>query len=457
MRRATQPIPKPAAHAGTGQGASAWRTGSSLSMILGAIVFAGAIIPGPSSRPGLLLAASLILVAAGAVGRAAAVYLSRPAGIRNEYVMSRGLTTQGPGAWPIAAIFMLFYVTHYWFPRTHENLNALMDPLSQLLRTREASIYFSYAALYTFAILVMGVRAWIRYRHSRYHLTRTGVNMGAQLIAAFLIPAFLTAIDEPQKYVNYFWPLSQEDIFPSTVAYMLKPQFKLGVFLLFWSIALSFVGVPLLAFAFGKRWYCSWVCGCGALANTLGDRWRHLSDKRLSAWRFERISIYSVLVLIVTITALLWLGALTGSGFLEAVSAKAATWYGAAIMSVWAGVLGTGLYSLMGTRVWCRFGCPQAAILGILQKRFSRFRITTNGSQCMSCGHCSAYCEMGIDVRWYAQRGQNIVRASCVGCGMCASVCPRGVLRLENGPRNNRFSGSIDPAGSRKGVQNRRE
>ena len=40
---------------------------------------------------------------------------------------------------------------------------------------------------------------------------------------------------------------------------------------------------------------------------------------------------------------------------------------------------------------------------------------------------------MGIDVRWYAQRGQDVVRSSCVGCGVCAAVCPRGVLRLENG------------------------
>ena len=47
---------------------------------------------------------------------------------------------------------------------------------------------------------------------------------------------------------------------------------------------------------------------------------------------------------------------------------------------------------------------------------------------------------MGIDVKWYAQRGQNIVRASCVGCGICSAVCPRGVLRLENGADVNRTS-----------------
>ena len=52
---------------------------------------------------------------------------------------------------------------------------------------------------------------------------------------------------------------------------------------------------------------------------------------------------------------------------------------------------------------------------------------------------------MGIDVRSYAQRQENIVRASCVGCGVCAAVCPRGVLRLEGGPVTVRFEGSDNP------------
>jgi ferredoxin len=53
---------------------------------------------------------------------------------------------------------------------------------------------------------------------------------------------------------------------------------------------------------------------------------------------------------------------------------------------------------------------------------------------------------MGIDVRAYAQRGENVVRASCVGCGVCAAVCPRGVLRLENGSKSGgRYAGSERP------------
>lgn len=81
-----------------------------------------------------------------------------------------------------------------------------------------------------------------------------------------------------------------------------------------------------------------------------------------------------------------------------------------------------------------------AAILGLQQKLFSRFRITTNGGQCISCGNCSTYCEMGIDVRAYAQKGENIIRSSCVGCGVCAAVCPRGVLKLENVNENTRYN-----------------
>ena len=115
------------------------------------------------------------------------------------------------------------------------------------------------------------------------------------------------------------------------------------------------------------------------------------------------------------------------------------SWYGFWIGSIFAGVIGTGFYPILGNRAWCRFGCPLAAYLGLVQRFKSRFRITTNGGQCISCGNCSTYCEMGIDVRSYAQKGQNIVRSSCVGCGVCSAVCPRGVLKLENAPEDGRI------------------
>ena len=107
-------------------------------------------------------------------------------------------------------------------------------------------------------------------------------------------------------------------------------------------------------------------------------------------------------------------------------------WYGFLIGALFSGVIGVGFYPLLGNRVWCRYGCPMAAILGLQQKLFTRFRISSNGGQCIACGNCTTACEMGIDVRAYAMKSESIQRASCVGCGLCASVCPRGVLKLEN-------------------------
>ena len=112
-------------------------------------------------------------------------------------------------------------------------------------------------------------------------------------------------------------------------------------------------------------------------------------------------------------------------------SVSVKTLYAFFVGALLAGVFGTGLYPLLGPRVWCRNFCPMAAFLGLAQK-FGRFHIRVKPGMCISCGNCSTYCEMGIDVRSYAQSDQSFTRAACVGCGMCAHVCPRGVLKLEN-------------------------
>jgi ferredoxin len=46
--------------------------------------------------------------------------------------------------------------------------------------------------------------------------------------------------------------------------------------------------------------------------------------------------------------------------------------------------------------------------MGLQQRLLSKFRITTNGGQCISCGNCSTYCEMGIDVRSYAEKEKTL-------------------------------------------------
>ena len=366
---------------------------------------------------------------------------SRPAGWHPHDLWRRASTSRGTVAWATGLALTGFYVVLYWFPWLLTNLIHALDPFSEGLRHRAADQWFLYGTFYTLAVLVLGGRALWKYRFSRYHLARTTSVMFFQLGFSFLLPGLLLALQQPEYYFSYFWPLKYDYLFPGTVGQLLQGG-GLGVFMVFWGVVLSFVATPVLTYFFGKRWYCSWVCGCGGLAETAGDAYRHLSDKSREAWRWEVRLIYPILGLISLLTALLWLGASGVVPALGVVTGPLGQAYGFVIGSIFSGVVGVGFYPLMGSRVWCRFGCPMAAYLGLLQKHFSRFRISTNGGQCISCGNCSNACEMGIDVKQYAQRGEPIVRASCVGCGLCATACPRGVLNLENGPRTGRLAGS---------------
>ena len=365
------------------------------------------------------------------------------AGIKNNHIFHSVLKHRGWLGILVGTFFIVFYVFLYFYPYYLTNWILMVDPVSEQLSGNPAGEFFLYGFLYTLCIAVMGTRMMIKYRHSNYQIVRTLSVIFFQTALAFLLPEILIRLNKPYFDFKNIWPLDYDFFFPSSLDQLIDNG-GLGMFMLVWGILLIIIAVPVLVYFFGKRWYCSWVCGCGGLAETLGDPYRQLSDKSLRAWKVERYTVHGVLVFAVLMTIGMLYTFFTGSGSLLGIPTySVASAYGFFIGAGFAGVIGTGFYPLMGNRVWCRFGCPLAAYLGIVQRFKSRFRITTNGGQCISCGNCSTYCEMGIDVRWYAQRGQNIVRASCVGCGVCSAVCPRGVLKLENGPEEGRFGEPI--------------
>jgi len=411
-------------------------------------------------QSGLMLTASLLAIFVGTVLYAQQKYLHRPEGIKNNGNYFAGLTNQGVLAWIAGIVVTGFYVLLYFYPKylglgadgaANSGLVRMFDPLSFLLKGTAASQWFVYGTLYTVAILALGIKFIWKYRHNKYQIVRTLSVMFFQLGFAFLIPELLEGLNPDKAYfakdIKNMWPLNYYFFEDWHLKNMLAGG-GMGMFMLLLGLAMIFVISPVLTYFYGKRWYCSWVCGCGGLAETAGDSFRHLSNNSLTAWKIERWMIHAVLALIIFVTALVLYSYYTGQsqiGFLNTYDLR--KWYGFGIGSVFSGVIGVGFYPILGSRVWCRFGCPMAAILGLQQRFFSRFRITTNGDQCISCGNCSTYCEMGIDVRWYAQRGQDIVRASCVGCGVCSAVCPRGVLKLENGPTDSRKIINIDEYG----------
>ena len=383
----------------------------------------------------LLLGISLIIIY-----YSKTLYANLPEGIKNNGVWTGTLTGRGVSAWILGVVLTCFYILLYWFPHIlglsptgNTGIIGFFDPLSQFFKNQPASEWFVYGTLYTLAIILFGIKFIWKYRHNKYQLLRTISVVFFQTAFAFLLPEFMLRLNLPFNDFKNMWPLNYY-FFDSWHLEELMHAGNIGWFMLIWGLAMIFLISPILTYLYGKRWYCSWVCGCGGLAETAGDSFRRLSDKSIKAWNLERYLIYSVLLISVVMTIGVLYSYKTGVNTLLGINTyELRKWYGFIIGAAFSGVIGVGFYPLLGSRVWCRFGCPMAAILGIQQKFFSRFRITTNGGQCISCGNCSTYCEMGIDVRAYAQRGQNIVRASCVGCGNCAAVCPRGVLRLENG------------------------
>ncbi len=393
-----------------------------------------------AKQPVLFFALTYLLGALGVLLFAVPAQFRLGTGSRNNGIYHQAATNRGWVGWVVFFWLTSFYIALYFFPEATTTWTHTLDFLSLSLSGNPASRWFVYGFLYSLVMSVMAIRMLVKYRDSNYHKVRTVTVLFFQLAFAFTLPELLARLNMPRQDFKNIWPLDYSFFFSWRLDELLDSG-TLGLFMLVWGVVLIVVAVPVLVYFFGKRWYCSWVCGCGGLAETLGDPYRHLSDKSLGAWKIERWLIHGVLVFAVVMTALTLYTFLTGATQLWMIDTyDLQRVYGFMIGSVFAGVIGTGFYPIFGNRVWCRFGCPLAAYLGFVQRFKSRFRITTNGGQCISCGNCSTYCEMGIDVRWYAQRGQNIVRSSCVGCGVCASVCPRGVLKLENGEEEGRIN-----------------
>jgi ferredoxin-type protein NapH len=361
-------------------------------------------------------------------------------GIKNDGIYNQSATNRGWIGWLVFIFLVSFYLVLYFASEYATNWTLLVDPISEALSGNLAGHWFVYGFMYCTVMTVMAVRMYIKYRHNIYQVFRTTSVLFFQIVFAFIIPEIMVRLQMPYYDFKNAFPLDYDFFFQWNLKELTNTG-GIGIFILVWGIVLTLVVVPVMVYFFGKRWYCSWVCGCGGLAETLGDPYRQHSDKSLFAWKVERYLVHGVLVFVIVMTAMTLYSFFSDTGTVLGIKTSTVqSIYSLVIGSVFAGVIGTGFYPIFGNRVWCRFGCPLAAYLGFVQRFKSKFRITTNGGQCISCGNCSTYCEMGIDVRAYAQKGENIVRSSCVGCGVCSAVCPRGVLKLENGPEDGRIN-----------------
>ncbi len=300
---------------------------------------------------------------------------------------------------------------------------------------------FWYTVMYTALMTIFGLKALKRWgldRKDRFQIWRFTSLLGFQWIFFFLVPEFLfqwavkyqwvgeQLASDPQfadqawrSYgIVYAWPLF-------FYTWLYDPH-KIWIV---WGVALTFVIIPLFVLFNGKR-YCSWICGCGGLAETFGDQWRHLAPKGKRSIKLETMGM-AVLIFAAVLTVIL----LTKDTY---NLYKTANWgiYGyRLVVDVWlVGILPVTVYPFMGGKVWCRYWCPLAKMMQVTSKIYtklglSRFHIVAN-DKCIACNECSRNCQVGIDVMQYALKQEPLDNAtsSCIGCGVCVTVCPMDTL-----------------------------
>jgi len=300
-------------------------------------------------------------------------YAGESDGIKNNGIWTNSLTNRGLLAWVSGVVITGFYIELYWYPEllglNSEGVNtgmiAFFDPLSYAIKGAPASQWFVYGTIYTICIVGLGVKFVFKYIHNRYQLWRTISVMAAQLFLAYFIPEILEGMNQDQPYfakdLKYFWPLNYyffEDWHLNNMTD--QASGAMGMFYMVWGILGFTVLTPIITYFVGKRWYCSWVCGCGGLAETAGDPFRHLSDKSIKSWKLERWLIHGVLVYISVVTAVVLYAYFTNSSSFLGLDVY--TYfrrpYAFLIGAAFSGIIGVGFYPLLGNRVWCRFGCP---------------------------------------------------------------------------------------------------
>ncbi|MBM3753668.1 MAG: FAD-binding protein [Acidobacteria bacterium] len=303
---------------------------------------------------------------------------------------------------------------------------------------------FWYTVLYTTLMTVFGIQAMKRWgidRRDKFQIWRYVSLIGFQWLFFFLIPEFLFRIAVENQWLGE--TLARDPNFTNNLwrSYGLIYAWPLFFYTfignphqvwIYWGLLLSFGIIPVFVLLYGKR-YCSWICGCGGLAETFGDRWRHLAPKGAAAIRLERMNV-AVLGAAIVVTLLL-----VASDVYKVLAKPAQTGleYYHLFADVWlVGILPVGLYPFLGGKVWCRYWCPLAKMMELFsawftRKGWSRFAITAN-ERCIACGECTRNCQVGIDVMRFAmlQQELNNANSSCIGCGICVTVCPMGVLQF---------------------------
>jgi NosR/NirI family transcriptional regulator, nitrous oxide reductase regulator len=419
------------------------------------------------------------------LGREAPLDFFRRSGIR---IAGEGTV----GGWTALGLFLAFCVfvyfwksagfTETWLDPWPGNMPAVLSAVgaswqaqiadrSTFLGTLAVSLQsrsFYYTLAYSLAIICFGIGR-IRRRKTPYVTLQTTVLAAVQVIPLFLLPEIILPLLGYNGWFDFgLGRLIADNLFESYIpeaeylarqwqgghpraywrAYGLILAWPLMVYNVFtdapilWWLVISFfqtfVIIPLLIWRWGKGAYCGWICSCGALAETMGDQYRHKMPHGPFWNRFNMagqvILAFAFLLLFIRIAGWVWPQSVFASAFGLLLEGKNTAGQMVNYVSYkWlvdvflGGIIGVGLYFKYSGRVWCRFFCPLAALMHIYT-RFTRYRIFPEKSKCISCNLCTSVCHQGIDVMNFANKGVPMEDPQCVRCSACVQECPTGVL-----------------------------
>jgi thioredoxin reductase/ferredoxin len=367
------------------------------------------------------------------------------------------------------------FQTHHWFPYNISQVTDHSSLIGTILQSmRDPSFYYTLA--YCLCVVIFGIQR-IKRRKTPYVKAQTLTLMAIQCIPLFILPQIVLPWMGYNSWFDHGFGKSFADaLFPivkyghgreywrATGFILAWPLFIWNVFTgqpLWWWLGISFVQtfiiIPLIIYYWGKGAYCGWICSCGALAETMGDAHR---QKMPHGPFWNRVNMLGQIILFAAVALLIariWSWSAPHSGF----GVAAAKFY-RGLLNGWslfgielnyyhivdifiAGIIGVGFYFWFSGRVWCRFGCPLAALMHIYT-RFSRFRIFADKKKCISCNVCTSVCHQGIDIMNFANKGIPMQDPQCVRCSACVQQCPTGVLSFGRYGKNNEPRLDIIPA-----------
>lgn len=371
----------------------------------------------------ILLAVRLLNAQLAAKGRPALIPMNSSGGLLIGGALLYGLTrvapyifTLDPGSAGPGPYFLPGFTWMYW-----------------IIPTYFTNLYGFYYLAYFSAITGFGLY-WAWKSGHRLIWRRNLTIIVTQWTLWWGIPTFLAVFlgrnvwtPVTSKLINA-WPLNMAAFKLNPVVTSGDPAWwhTVAVAGVVWAVFLTFVVIPLFTIKWGKI-YCSYICSCGALAETVGNGYRHRGPKGDMPRKLERLGfLFIALASVATVADLMGIDG-------------PFRWYNIYVGSGLAGAVAIGLYPFLGQRMWCRMWCPLAFWMNFWG-RWSKFKITPEKGKCIDCNVCNQYCQMGIDIKSSALQGKPITldTSPCVGCAECVVRCPMEILHLGDLPESKR-------------------